>query len=116
VEVAAAIVSLLLAALLTYSAIRKLGHRPAVVATYTRVGVPQDKLDILAYILLAGAAGLALGLLWAPVGIAAAAGIVTYFALAIASHIRADDIVSLPTPLTVELLAIAALTLQLAAL
>jgi DoxX-like family len=115
-HVAAAIVSLLLAALLTFSAVRKLSHRPAVVATYARVGVPEDKLDILAYILLAGAAGLALGLVWAPVGIAAAAGVVTYFVLAIASHIRADDIASLPTPLTVELLAIAALTLRLATL
>jgi hypothetical protein len=114
VDVAAAIISLLLAALLAYAAVRKLGHRPEVVATYTRVGVPEDKLDYLAAILLAGAAGLALGLAWTPIGIAAAAGVVVYFALAIAAHIRADDTANLPTPLTLELLAVAALALQLA--
>ena len=60
--VATLVVSLLLAALLSYAAIRKLGHSEPVVATYARVGVPEDKLDYLAAILLAGAAGLALGL------------------------------------------------------
>jgi DoxX-like family len=57
--VATLVVSLLLAALLSYAAIRKLGHSEPVVATYARVGVPEDKLDYLAAILLAGAAGLA---------------------------------------------------------
>ncbi|HEU0025090.1 MAG TPA: DoxX family protein, partial [Thermoleophilaceae bacterium] len=76
---AAAVVSALLAALLAYSAIRKLSHRPAVVRTYTRVGVPEDRLDHLAVILLAGAAGLLVGLLWTPIGLAASAGVVCYF-------------------------------------
>jgi hypothetical protein len=109
---AAAVVSSLLAAVLAFSAIRKLSHRPEVVATYTRVGVPEDKLDYLALILLAGAAGLVVGLLWGPLGVAAAVGLVVYFLLAIAAHIRADDAAHLPTPVVIELMAVAALVLR----
>jgi uncharacterized membrane protein YbjE (DUF340 family) len=112
VFVAAAVVSSLLAALLAFSAIRKLSHRSEVVATYTRVGVPEDKLDYLAAILLAGAAGLVVGLFWGPLGVAAAVGLVVYFLLAIGAHIRADDAVHLPTPVVIELMAVAALVLR----
>jgi hypothetical protein len=110
---AAGIVSCLLAALATYAALRKLSHRPEVVATYTAVGVPEERLDALAALLLAGAAGLVAGLLWAPIGIAAAAAFVVYFLVAIAAHVRAGDTRNLPTPLLMELLAAAALILRL---
>ena len=110
-----ALVSLLLAAALIYSALRKLSHRPDVVAAYARVGVPPAKLDYLAAILLAGSAGLVVGLFWAPLGIAAAACLVVYFALAASAHVRADDLRNLPTPVVIELLALAALVLQLEA-
>jgi hypothetical protein len=113
---ASAVVSILLAGSLTYAAARKLSHRPEVVEGYARVGVPEDRLDHLAAILLAGAAGLLVGLLWAPIGIAAALGLIVYFALALGAHVRADDLESLPTPAALELLAIAALVLRLAAL
>jgi hypothetical protein len=103
------LVSVLLAALLVFTAVRKLSHRPEVVATYTRVGVPEDKLDYLAWILLAGAAGLIAGLAWRPVGVAAGIGLVVYFLLAIASHVRADDARNLPAPVVMELLAVASL-------
>jgi hypothetical protein len=73
-----------------------------------RVSVPPDKLNHLAFILLAGAAGLMAGLLWATIGAAAAAGLVCYFGLALAAHIRADDTKNLPTPILVLALAIAA--------
>jgi hypothetical protein len=109
---AAAVVSSLLAAILAFSAIRKLSHQPQVVATYTRVGVPEDKLDYLALILLAGAAGLVVGLFWGPLGVAAAVGLVVYFLLAIAAHIRADDAAHLPTPVVIELMAVVALALR----
>ena len=113
---AAAVVSVVLAALLAFSAARKLGHRPEVVATYTRVGVPEDRLDRLALILLAGAAGLVAGLAWAPLGVAAAAGVVAYFILAVAAHLRADDAAHLPTPAVILALGVAALLLRLATL
>jgi hypothetical protein len=103
------IVSILLAVLLAFTALRKLSHRPEVVATYTRVGVPEDRLDRLAWILLAGAAGLIAGLLWPPIGVAAGIGLVVYFLLAIAAHIRANDAGNLVAPVVMELLAVASL-------
>lgn len=112
--VATAIVSVLLAALLAFAAIRKLSHREPIVQTYLRVGVPEDRLNLLAIILLAGAAGLLLGLLWTPIGIAAAVGVICYFIVAIAFHIRAGDAKNLPTPITYAVLAVAALALRLA--
>jgi hypothetical protein len=111
---ATAVVSVLLASMLVFAAVRKLSHRPEVVETYVRVGVPEDKLDYLAVILLAGAAGLLVGLAWAPIGIAAAIGLVVYFLLAIGAHIRAGDVKSLPTPVAIELMSAAALGLRVA--
>ena len=111
---ATAVVSVLLAALLAFSAIRKLGHREQVVQTYLRVGVPEDKLNYLAVVLLAGAAGLVVGLWSAPIGIAAAIGLICYFVIAAAFHVRADDTRNLPTPLVLAAMAAAALALRLA--
>jgi len=115
-SIAVAIVSALLAGMLATSALRKLSHREEVVQTYVRVGVPRDKLDYLAFILFAGAAGLILGLFWAPIGVAAGVGVVCYFALAVVAHIRHHDEQHLPTPLLIEVLAVAALTLRVASL
>ena len=114
--VATVIVSSTLAAAMAFAAVRKLSHRPEVVQTYIRVGVPEDRLDYLAMILLAGAAGLILGLFWAPIGIAAAVGVVCYFLVAIAAHVRAHDTAHAPTPVVLELMAGAALILRLATL
>jgi DoxX-like family len=115
-SIATAVVSLLLAALVSFAAVRKLGHREPVVQTYARVGVPEDKLDYLAAILLAGAAGLILGFVWAPIGVAAAVGLVAYFVLAVASHVRAGDTENMPTPAVVLAIAVAVLTLRIATL
>lgn len=112
---ATVVVTAILAALMTYAAVRKLSHRPQVVASYARVGVPEDRLNLLALILLAGAAGLLLGLAWAPIGIAAAVAVVGYFAAAIAAHIRGRDLANIPTPVTMELLALAAAILRISA-
>jgi hypothetical protein len=110
--VASTAVTVLLAALLAFAAVRKLSHKPEIVQTYLRVSVPEDKLNYLAFILLAGAAGLLLGLLWAPLGIAAAIGVICYFACAIAFHIRYHDTRNLPTPITFAAIAVATLVLQ----
>ena len=114
--VATVIISGVLAGLLVLSAALKLSHRESVVRGYVRVGVPEDKLNYLAAILLAGAAGLVVGLWWAPLGVAAAIGLVCYFLGAITFHIRAHDIANLTRPLGYEVLAIAALALRLATL
>ncbi|MGH3118451.1 MAG: DoxX family protein [Nocardioidaceae bacterium] len=110
------VVSALLAALLGYAAVRKLSHRPEVVASYARVGVPEDKLDYLAAILIVGAAGLVAGLAWAPLGVVAATALVVYFALAIGAHLRARDFANTPTPVLMILLAGAASALRIATL
>lgn len=110
----AAIVSILLATLLAFAAVRKLSHRRAVVESYARVGVPEDRLDQLAGLLLLGAAGLLAGLVWAPLGVAAAAALTLYFLLAIAAHVRAGDLANLATPIVIFVLAVAALILRLA--
>jgi len=106
-------VSLVLAALLLATAIRKLTHAPAVVETYRRVGVPERRLNLLALILAAGAAGLVVGLWWRPLGVAATFGLVAYFVLALAAHIRHRDLKPLPTPLVFLALSAAALALHL---
>jgi hypothetical protein len=113
-SLAAAIVSLLLASVLIYSALRKLSHEPEVVQTYVRVGVPEHKLNQLAAILLAGAVGLIAGLFWPPIGVAAASALVVYFLLAVGAHIGARDIAHASTPVAIELISAAALALQLA--
>ena len=112
--IATAAVSAALGALLTFAAVRKLSQAPAVVATYTRVGVPEDKIVHLAWILLVGAAGLIAGLFWAPIGIAAAIALVVYFILAIAAHVRHGDLANVRTPIIAEILAVAALLLRVA--
>jgi hypothetical protein len=76
--------------------------------------VPGDELDYLAITLLAGAAGLLLALVWAPIGVAAAIALVFYFLVAIAFHIRADDAEHLATPLAIALIAAAAPILRVA--
>jgi hypothetical protein len=99
--------------LLVLTAARKLSHRDAVVASYQRVGVPENRLNALATVLLAGAAGLVVGLWWPPVGVAAAVGLVCYFLLAVAAHVRAKDARNLPTPLVFLALACVALGVHL---
>jgi hypothetical protein len=46
----------------------------------------------------ASASGLVAGFVWAPIGVAAAIGLVIYFLLAIGAHVRADDTKNVPTP------------------
>jgi DoxX-like family len=116
VFLATAIVTSLLAAMLAYSAYGKLTRQPAMVESVERVGFPQDGLVHLALILLAGAAGLVLGLFWAPIGVAAAGGVVAYFAVTVGFHVRAGDLANAPKPLLIGLIAAAALALRLATL
>jgi hypothetical protein len=106
--------SILLAAFLAFSAIRKLSHQPPVVESYVRAGVPENKLNYLAFVLVAAAAGLIAGLFVAPIGIAAAIGVVIYFLGAVGFHIRANDMKHLPTPLLVAVFAALVLILQVA--
>ena len=78
-------------------AVADLARARFVLANMAEVGVPQSWLTPLGLLKGAGAAGLLLGLLGLrPLGIAAAVGLVLFFAGALAAHIRAhvyDNIV-----------------------
>ena len=97
-RISVVVVSIALAAMLTASAAFKLSHRPSVVESYRQAGVPESWLNGLAALLLLAAAGLVVGLWWPVAGIAAAIGLVAYFALAVGFHIRANDIAHVVTP------------------
>lgn len=112
--VATVIVTVLLAGALAGSAYIKITRREPYVQGYVRVGVPMDKLNQLAALLIAGAAGLLLGLLWPPIGIAAAIGVILYFLLAVFSHVRADDVKNAPASAGLAAFAVVALILRLA--
>lgn len=111
--VASAAVSVLLAALISYSAARKLRHQPEVVEGYRRAGVPETWLNRLAGLLLAAAVALVVGMWWPVAGIAAAAGLVGYFSIAVVFHLRAKDTAHVAMPGVLALLAGAALVLRL---
>jgi hypothetical protein len=111
--VATIAVSVVLAGLLVLSAFIKLTRREPYVQGYLRVGVPEHRLNLLASILVAGAAGLIAGLWWAPIGVAAAIGLTCYFLAAVAAHLRVGDARNLPTPLTYLVLAVTALLFRM---
>jgi hypothetical protein len=65
---------------------------------------------VAAVLQLAGAAGLALGLIgWTGVGIAAATGLVVFFVVAVLIHLKSRAFRSIPSPAIFLLLAIGAL-------
>jgi hypothetical protein len=102
-----------LALLLLASAALKLSHKPAVVASYARAGVPESWLNRLALLLVAAALGLLAGLFWPALGVVTAGALVIYFAVAIVFHLHAGDVRALGMPILLACLAVAALWLRL---
>src|SRR5688572_611825 len=94
-----AIVSVLLAGLLVYAAVRKLSHEKSVVESYARVGVPEGRLNLLASLLLLASLGLLVGLWWRLAGIVTSAALTLYFSAALAAHVRWKDTKHLLTPI-----------------
>lgn len=84
-------VSVLLALVLLASGATKVRRAPAVVANLATVGVPERAIPGLGALEIAATLGLLAGLLWWPLGLAAAVGSVAYFVGAIAAHLRARD-------------------------
>ncbi|MBC6461500.1 DoxX family protein [Actinomadura sp. HBU206391] len=111
--IAYAVIAVLLAALLAMSARAKLTKEEKVTKTITGLGVPLGWFPFLAACELAGAVGLVIGLWFAPLGIAAAVGVVLYFVGAVGAHLRAGDMKGAPTPLVVLILSVAALVLRI---
>jgi hypothetical protein len=113
VFIAYAIIGVILAAVLVVSARAKLIKEERVTTGMTGIGVPLGWFPFLAACEIAGALGLLIGLWYAPLGIAAAAGLVLYFIGAVITHLRARDFKGAPTPAVVLISPIVLLILRI---
>ena len=111
--IALAISTALLAAICLNSAVMKLRENEQVVAIIGgTVGVPARYFPALAALEIAGAVGIVAGLWLAPLGIAAAIGLVAYFIGAVSGHLRVRDTKNLAMPLPPLASSIAVLVLR----
>jgi len=90
-DTATLVVTLLLATLFTFSASIKLLGVPRSLAIRDHLGVKPLQWRLIGACELAGVAGVLVGLIWAPIGIAAAIGLALLSVGAIAFHVRASD-------------------------
>jgi len=90
-DTATVIVTLLLAALFTFSSSIKLLGVSRSLAIRDHLGVKPMQWRLIGALELAGVAGVLVGLLWSPLGIAAAIGLALLSVGAIAFHVRASD-------------------------
>jgi len=88
--VATLVLTILFALLLLFSAYGKLTRDPSQAATLEKVGAARIA-PVLAVLEIAGAVGLIAGLLWWPLGVAAAIGTALYFLGAVIAHVRVGD-------------------------
>jgi hypothetical protein len=109
-----AVIGVLLAVGLLMSASAKLTRNQRIVDGLTGAGVPLSMFPFLAACEIAGPIGLVVGLWFAPLGIAAAIGIVLYFIGALWVHLRKRDFKSLSSPLVILILAVVALVARIA--
>ena len=115
--VASVVVSALLALATAFSGYGKLTGNPQVVEPLTtKLGVPGKLVPVLGSLLVAGAVGTAVGIWWAPIGIAATACFVLYFLGAVITHVRAKDWPGVGPTAGLMLLSAAALVLRLLSL
>lgn len=88
---ATVVVTVLLAALFTFAASIKLLGVERSLAIRDHLGVKPLQWRLIGACELAGVAGVLVGLLWAPIGIAAAIGLALLSVGAVAFHLRASD-------------------------
>ncbi|MFD3705312.1 DoxX family protein [Nocardia sp. NPDC058658] len=81
----------LLAIMVTGSALATLTRQKQIVDAVGAVGFPVQHLWTLGVVKLAAAIGLCLGLLWLPISVAAAVGLVVYFTAAVGMHVHAKQ-------------------------
>jgi hypothetical protein len=108
--IAYTVIAAVLAALLVVSAWGKIQRAPqSVHVIHEVVGAPMAWFPWLAGCELAATAGLLVGIAWAPIGVAAAFGVVLYMVGAALAHVRVHDYQALWSPAVPLALAIAAL-------
>lgn len=90
-DTATVVVTILVAALFTFAASIKLLGVSQSLAIRDHLGVKPAQWRLIGACELAGVAGVLIGLMWAPIGIAAAIGLALLSIGAIAFHVRASD-------------------------
>jgi len=83
------VVTVLAIVALTFSATADFVRYHQVLTNMAKAGVPESLLTKLAILKAAGAAGLLVGFVVPPVGVAAAVGVILFFIGAIITHVRA---------------------------
>jgi DoxX-like family len=113
VMTAEVIVTALLAALFAFSSLIKLFGVRQSLAIRDHLGVKPGQWRVIGLLELAGVAGVLVGLVWPPIGVAAAVGLALLVLGAIVFHVRASDSVADTAPAVIGLgLAVATAILQ----
>lgn len=99
--VATVILSVLLALAFAGAGVSKILAQPKMVEAAAHFGLPVRSFRSIGLVEVAAAAGLLIGLAWAPLGIAAAAGLVLLMIGAVVFHVRAKDPVGAMAPVLV---------------
>ncbi len=115
--VAYSMLAVLMSAMLVLSGRAKLVKDEQIVTIINgTVGVPTSMFPALAAAEFAGAVGLLAGLVYLPLGVAAALGVVLYFVGAVVSHLRVGDASGSVNALVMIVPSVAVLVLALLAL
>ena len=108
------VITILLAAIVTFSGIGKIRRdRHIVQVIHEVVGVSLKYFSLLAACEFAGALGVVLGIWWPLLGVAACIGLVIYFVGASVSHLRVGDVKGIGPAAFIFVLAAAALALRI---
>jgi DoxX-like family len=111
--IAYTILAIIMSFLLVGSGVAKLRRDPNIVhGIHEVVGVPLRWFPWLAACEFAGAVGLLIGIVWWPLGIAAAIGVALYFIGASIGHVRVKDFKHLLTPAVILLIAMVILAVR----
>jgi len=112
--VATVILSVLLALTFAGAGVPKILAQPKMVEAAAHVGFSVRSFRVIGLVEVAAAAGLLIGLAWAPLGIAAAAGLVLLMLSAVVVHVRAKDPVAAMAPvLVLAVLSVVTLVLRI---
>ncbi|GID30527.1 DoxX family protein [Paractinoplanes brasiliensis] len=109
--IAYVVVAALLSLVLLMSARGDITRDPKITEPIKALGVRDSWFLPLGLVKIAGALGLLAGIVYRPLGIAAAIGVVLYFLGAVITHLRAGDKKGVGTPTVIMLVAVAPLVL-----
>jgi DoxX-like family len=113
-EITYLVITAVVALMVAISGVGKIRRDPRQLhVVHELVGVPLKFFPLLAACEFAGAAGLVVGIWWPSLGVAAAAGLVLYFAGAVVSHLRVGDFKGIGPAVFMLALAAAALAMRL---